>query len=524
MQIATVEQMRAMDRAAVDRFGITELQLMENAGLAAFRVLAERWGVWGKRFLVLCGPGNNGGDGFVVARKILADGGEPVVALLGEPSRYQGAAAANLEIVKRTEIPLTVIEDAEALKPILCGCHGVVDALLGTGLSKPVTGLCAAVIETVNATGLPVVSLDIPSGVNGDSGQVLGTAIRAHLTVTFGLPKPGNLLYPGAAHGGELFVSRISFPPELTSACELQLAVNTPPPLPPRDPAGYKGSFGDALFIAGSEGYYGAPVLAATAMLKAGGGYSRLAAPASVVPHLAAPGSELVFLPQAATEAGSIARSNLEALMAASVGCDITVLGPGISLDRETGMLVRELAARIHAPLVLDGDALTAVAQEPAILARRPGPTVLTPHLGEMARLTGKEKAAILADPVGTARKAAADFKAVVALKGAHTLVALPDGRVFVNLTGNHGMATAGAGDVLTGAIAAMYGLGLALEPAVCLAVFLHGLAGDLAAEAVGPDGVTAGEILAHLPAAVRAHREGLPARLQAGCRLTVVS
>jgi NAD(P)H-hydrate epimerase len=524
MQIATVEQMRAMDRAAVDRFGITELQLMENAGLAAFRVLAERWGVWGKRYLVLCGPGNNGGDGFVVARKILADGGDPVVALLGEPSRYQGAAAANLEIVKRTEIPLTVIEDAEALKPILCGCHGVVDALLGTGLSKPVTGLFADVIETVNATGLPVLSLDIPSGVNGDSGQVLGTAIRAHLTVTFGLPKPGNLLYPGCAHGGELFVSRISFPPELTAACELQLAVNTPPPLPPRDPAGYKGSFGDALFIAGSEGYYGAPVLAATAMLKAGGGYSRLAAPAPVVPHLAAPGSELVFLPQAATEAGSIARSNLEALMAASVGCDITVLGPGISLDRETGMLVRELAARIHAPLVLDGDALTAVSQEPAILARRPGPTVLTPHLGEMARLTGKEKAAVLADPVGIARKAAADFKAVVVLKGAHSLVALPDGRVFVNLTGNHGMATAGAGDVLTGAVAAMFGLGLALEPAVCLAVFLHGLAGDLAAEAIGPDGVTAGEILAHLPAAVRAHREGLPGGLQAGCRLTVVS
>jgi NAD(P)H-hydrate epimerase len=524
MHIATVAQMRAMDRAAIERFGIAELQLMENAGSAAYRVMAERWGVWGKRYLILCGPGNNGGDGFVVARKILADGGEPVVVLLGEPANYQGAAAANRDILSRLGLSFTILEDVEALKPLLCECHGVVDALLGTGLSKPVSGLFAAAIEAVNASGLPVLSLDIPSGVNGDNGQIMGTAVKAHLTVTFGLPKAGNLLFPGFARGGELFVSRISFPPELTAACDLKLAVNSPPPLPPRDPAGYKGSFGDALFIAGSADYYGAPVLAATAMLKAGGGYSRLAAPAPIVPHLAAPGSELVFLPQAATEAGSIARSNLEALMAASVGCDITVLGPGISLDRETGMLVRELAARIHAPLVLDGDALTAISQEPAILARRPGPTVLTPHLGEMARLTGKEKAAILADPVGTARKAAADFKAVVVLKGAHTLVALPDGRVFVNLTGNHGMATAGAGDVLTGAIAAMYGLGLALEPAVCLAVFLHGLAGDLAAEALGPDGITAGEILAHLPAAVRAHREGLPARFQGCCRLTLVS
>jgi NAD(P)H-hydrate epimerase len=524
MHIATVAQMRAMDRAAIDRFGIAELQLMENAGSAAYRVMAERWGVWGNRYLVLCGPGNNGGDGFVVARKILADGGEPVVALLGEPARYQGAAAANLEILRRLGLTVTHLEDAEALEPLLCGCDGVVDALLGTGLSKPVSGLFAAVIEAVNASGRPVLSLDIPSGVNGDNGQIMGTAVKAHLTVTFGLPKAGNLLFPGFARGGELFVTHIGLPPDLTAACDLQLAVNGPPPLPRRDPAGYKGSFGDALFIAGSEGYYGAPVLAATAMLKAGGGYARLAAPAPIVPHLAAPGSEVVFLPQAATEAGSIARSNLEALAAASFGCDITVLGPGISLDRETAMLVRELAARIHGPLVLDGDALTAVSQDPALLARRPGPTVLTPHLGEMARLTGKEKADILADPVGAARQAAEDFKAVVVLKGAHTLVALPDGRVFVNLTGNHGMATAGAGDVLTGAIAAMFGLGLALEPAVCLAVFLHGLAGDLAAEALGPDGVTAGEILAHLPAAVRAHREGLPARFQGCCRLTLVS
>ena len=282
MKIATVSHMRALDRSAIENYGIPETLLMENAGLAAYRVLRDRLPVNGRRILVLCGSGNNGGDGLVVARKIFSEGGQPQVLLLSDPARYRGAAAVNWEIVQSLDIPVQAYSSPKTLDEDLAACHLVVDAIFGTGLSKPVQGAYAEVITRVNARRRPVVSLDIPSGIHGDNGLVMGTAIRADLTVTFGLPKVGNLLYPGFAHGGKLFATHISFPPALTQSSELAITLNAPPPLPARDPAGHKGSFGDALFICGAAGYFGAPYLAAMALLKAGGGYARLAAPAMV--------------------------------------------------------------------------------------------------------------------------------------------------------------------------------------------------------------------------------------------------
>jgi NAD(P)H-hydrate epimerase len=370
-----------------------------------------------------------------------------------------------------------------------------------------VRGAYAEVIARVNASRRPVVSLDIPSGIHGDNGQVMGTAIRADLTVTFGLPKVGNLLYPGFANGGALFATHISFPPALTRSSELAIALNTPPPLPGRDPAGHKGSFGDALFICGAAGYFGAPYLAAMALLKAGGGYARLAAPAAIVPTIAALGPELVFLPQAETAAGSLSLSNLDYLIDAAQSRDMVVVGPGLSREEETAQVVRRLVETLPQPLLIDGDGLTAVSAAPENLARRPGETVLTPHMGEMARLTGLTKEAIREDPVGVLRKTAARLQAYVVLKGAHSLIGCPDQRVFVNTTGSHAMATAGAGDVLTGTIAAMLGTGLPLDMAVCKGVALHGAAGDIAAEAKGADGVTAQDVLECLPEAVRRDR-----------------
>jgi hydroxyethylthiazole kinase-like uncharacterized protein yjeF len=507
MKIATVSQMRTMDRRAIEDFGIPEELLMENAGLAAYRVLRDRFPVQNRPILILCGSGNNGGDGLVVARKIFSDGGRPQVLLLGDPNRYQGAAALNWKIVQALAIDTQAYTAPKDLETHLANGPLVVDAILGTGLSKPVRGRYAQVIDQVNACPCPVLSLDIPSGIHGDTGRVMGTAVCADLTVTFGLPKVGNLLYPGCRYGGALYSSPISFPPELTRSPLLTIALNQPPPLPVRDPAGHKGTFGDVLFVAGAAGYYGAPFLSAMALLKAGGGYARLAAPASIVPTLAALGPELVFLPQAETADGSLALSNQDRLVELARPRDMVVVGPGLSRNEETAQLVRQLVQTVPGPVLVDGDGLTAISAAQDVLGRRSGATVLTPHLGEMARLTGLTKAAIQEDPIGILQKTAARLGAHIVLKGAHSLIGCPDQRVFVNTTGSHAMATAGSGDVLTGTIAAMLGAGLPIDMAVCKGVALHGAAGDIAAANMGADGVTAGDILRHLPEAVRRDR-----------------
>jgi hydroxyethylthiazole kinase-like uncharacterized protein yjeF len=303
-------------------------------------------------------------------------------------------------------------------------------------------------------------------------------------------------------------VSHISYPAPLSRAEEVKVAVNQPPALPPRRPEGHKGTFGDVLFVAGAAGYYGAPTYAALSLLKAGGGYARLAAPRSVTPALGAIASELVFMPQPETKSGSLSLDALEGLLKVAAKEAFVVVGPGLSLVDETQELVRRLVAAVEVPLLVDGDGLTAVSGETGVLQRRKRPTVLTPHPGEMARLTRLEVAEVLADPVGVLQRACAELGAVIVLKGAHSLVGLPDGTVSVNLTGNSGMASAGSGDVLTGTIAAMAGQGLEVGDAVTAGVLVHGLAGDLAAATIGEDGMTARDVLEHLPAAVATYRE----------------
>jgi len=508
MKVATTEEMRAMDRYAIETLGISDEILMENAGIAAACALAGEMEIAGRRFAVFCGGGNNGGDGFVVARKIHSGGGIVKVFLLADRNRYKGAARKNLDRLLNLAVDVRPVESVEDVRSYILHSHAIVDAIFGTGLDRDVEGLPREVIELINASGKPVLSLDIPSGVNGDTGNLMGKAIRATATVTFGLPKRGNLLYPGFLCGGKLYVTHISFPPELYDSETIRVEVNDPPPLPGRAPWGHKGDFGDVLFVAGAAGYYGAPAFSALSFLKAGGGYSRLAAPASVVPGLAAQAGEIVFVPQRETASGSIALRNRAALLELAGKVDLVVLGPGLSLAEETQKLVRELAAKIEKPVLIDGDGLTAVAKNSRFLKKRRYETVLTPHAGEMARITGKSVDAIEKDPVGILRETAAALDSIVVLKGAHTLIGFPDGRVFVNMSGNPGMATAGSGDVLTGAIGAMFGLGLPLQEAVRAGVFIHGLAGDIAAAGKGEDGITARDIMEGLPRAVAMVRE----------------
>ncbi len=508
MKISTVSEMRDLDRTAIEKFGIAEELLMENAGLAAYTVLNREVGVKGKTVAVFCGIGNNGGDGFVIARKILSDGGRVKVFILGDPGKYRGAAKLNLDIVSRLPVTVRQIISAESVNTDIAHYDAIVDAIFGTGLTRDVGGLYREIIEIINQSGKPVLSVDIPSGIDGDTGRILGAAVRADYTVTFGLPKIGNVLFPGYERCGKLFVTHISFPPSMYES--LKTEINIPPELPPRNKKGHKGSFGDVLFIAGARSYFGAPYFAAMSFLKAGGGYSRLAAPESVTPFIAARGSEFVFVPQKETAEGSISLKNKAALLELSEKTDMTVIGPGLSLAEETRQIVRELAADIRKPLLIDGDGITAVSENPDIIKQRKAETVLTPHPGEMARITGRSVKETEARRITVLRETAQSLNAVIVLKGAHSLIGYPDERVFVNMSGNSGMATAGSGDVLTGTIAAMFGLGLSVPDAVRKGVFIHGFSGDLAAENRGEDGMTAQDILDYLPLAVKMSRGGI--------------
>lgn len=508
MKVCTVAEIAALDDRAVEEHGISEAILMENAGAAVYDVIRDQLGVAGRRFVVVCGAGNNGGDGFVIARRLLSAGGAVRTFALAKPDRYKGAARQNLETLQRCGAAIELDADPAALAEALAGADAAVDALLGTGVTRDVEGRYREAIDALNASPAPIFSVDIPSGVDGDTGAIHGVAVRAAATVTFGLPKRGNLLYPGTELCGRLYVSHISYPPVLVAAEEIPVEASAPPPLPARQVDGHKGSFGETLFVAGAASYFGAPTLSALSLLKAGGGYARLAAPRSLTPHLAPLASEVVYMPQAETEDGSLSLAAVEEIAGIAAAVDFVVLGPGVSLAEETQQLVRRLAAAIDAPLLIDGDGLTAIAEDLDVVRRRRSPTVLTPHPGEMARLTGSAIGAIAADPIAAVEELAADLGATIVLKGAHSLIGTPDRRVFINPTGNSGMGSAGVGDVLTGAIAAMSGLGLELGDATRAGVFIHGLAGDLAAAAKGEDGMTARDVLEQLPAAVRAYRE----------------
>ncbi len=508
MKVSTVAQMRNLDRSATEEFGISEDLLMENAGQAVYFVMLKEFGIKDKRFAVFCGSGNNGGDGFVVARKIHSNGGEAKVFLLDDETKFKGVARRNFEILSKLPIEISRVGSVESIGSALLQCDAVVDAVFGTGLIREVSGIYQDVIRAINDSKRTVFSVDIPSGINGDTGEVMGIAVKADYTVTFGLPKIGNMLYPGYDHCGKLYVSHISFPPSLYDTDSIKVEINSPAQLPERDKNAHKGDFGEVLFIAGASSYLGAPYFSALSFLKAGGGYSRLATPISISSFLANKGSEIVFLPQKETGSGSIALESKDQLLKLSEKMDMVVLGPGLSLDEETQELTRELAQGIEKPLLIDGDGITAIAGDLARIKNRRAATILTPHLGEMSRITESTISEINKDKIGVLQKTAKELNAIIVLKGAHSLIAHPDETVYINMSGNPGMATAGSGDVLTGAIAAMFGLGLSLADAVRTGVFIHGFSGDLAAKDKGEDGITAQDIMDYLPRTLMRYRK----------------
>jgi hydroxyethylthiazole kinase-like uncharacterized protein yjeF len=492
MKVVSAEQMKRIDRLTQEEFGVPGLILMERAALTVLEAMESRFGeLAGKHIFICCGKGNNGGDGLALARLLKEKAVEVTVILAFERGDLQGLAAQNLELAVRFDVKLR--QWSELPPGGLEAADIIVDALLGTGtVGKPKDPL-ASIIQAVNHSGKPVVAVDIPSGVAVDSGQAGDTVIKAVLTVTFGLPKPGLLCYPGAEYAGELIVKQVGFPLRLLEDETIAINLTTGPDirrlLPKRPWTAHKGTNGHLLVIGGSPGMTGAVALASSAALRAGCGL--------VTAGLRA---DLAFLEKPA----EVIVTPWPELIHRWEDFRAIVFGPGLSKREDGELLLVELLQRSKAPSVIDADGLNILAANPKLFKEFKQPAVLTPHPGEMARLTGLTVPEIQADRIGLARRYAAEWRVTIALKGARTIIAAPDGRIFINPTGNPGMATAGTGDVLAGMIGGFIAQGLEVTAAAVAGVYLHGLAGDLAALQFGPVGVIAGDLIADIPIAIK--------------------
>jgi NAD(P)H-hydrate epimerase len=518
IRLATAAEMREADRRASDAFGIPSLVLMENAGRGAADAVERVFGpARGRRVAVVCGRGNNGGDGFVTARHLAARGATVSVWLVGAADGVRGDARTNLEALRRAGWTLAELAEAQggagvaALRRALVHTDLVVDALLGIGVRGAATGLTASVIEALNEADRPICALDLPSGLSADRGDVTGPAIRAHLTVTFGLPKAALYLYPAAGHAGRVELADLGVPRawlEEGLRVGVMEAADARRLLPARAPDAHKGRHGHLLVVAGSAGKTGAAVLAALGALRSGAGLVTCALPATQQPIVAARLAEAMTEPLPETGSRTLSGKALDRLLELAGRMAAVAIGPGAGLEAETQGLLRDLVVAVERPMVVDADALTALAGQPGRLREARGPRILTPHPGEAARLLGGSVADVQADRIESARRLADAAGAWVALKGAGTVVASPGGEAVLNPTGNPGLATGGTGDVLTGIVGGLLAQGLDPEAAVRAAVYLHGLAGDLAAGERGQAGLLAGDVADKVPAALRRLRE----------------
>jgi hydroxyethylthiazole kinase-like uncharacterized protein yjeF len=496
----TPAESAALDRTSAER-GITAGRLMEKAGRAvALGAVRLAGGAYGKRAVVVCGKGNNGGDGLVAARHLKRKGLGVCVVLLDDPAAYHGPAATNFRRFHMADGRWRRCSP-DLLARELARADVAVDAIFGTGFHGPTTGDTKAAIGSVNETAAPVVAVDIPSGVEGETGAVRGEAVRADLTVTLGALKPGLVFHPGAALAGSIEIADIGFPADLLrSDLSLVEEADVARLIPRRDPEGNKRASGTVLILAGSGSMTGAAILAARAAYRAGAGLVTLAVPQRILPVVESAVAEATFLPLPETNDGAVSDKAWAALSERLDDVNAVGVGPGLSTGPPTAELVRRVVAECPVPIVLDADGLNAFTGRGTELTARVSDAVLTPHAGEFGRLTGLSSREVLEDRVGHARKAAAEFRCTVLLKGSRTVVAEPEGRAFVNPTGGPYLATGGTGDVLTGTIAALLARKLSSPEAAIVGAYVHGLAGRAAAEEFG-EGTVASDVLALLPA-----------------------
>ena len=497
--VITPSEAVELDRAAQQR-GIAAVDLMERAGAAVARACVDLLGgTYGRRAVVLCGKGNNGGDGYVAARHLARWGVRVAAIALEDPSVLRGPAGANARrLTAETDARLRRSSPA-LLERELARADVAIDALFGTGFRGVPEGEVAEAIEAVNASLLPVVSVDIPSGVDGATGAAPGAVIRADLTVTFGAAKTGAVLLPGAEYAGDVRVVDIGFPDDLLpDSCGLTEPDDVVGVLPERATDGHKKASGTLVIVAGSRRMTGAVRLLAHAAGRIGAGYVVVAVPASILPVVQLGLTETVFLPLAETADGTVAPAAHDAVLEALAGADALAMGPGLSTNADTQAFVRGVLRESPVPVVLDADGLNAFAGDEELLADRKTEVVLTPHLGELARLSGGHDG----DRLTAARALAARTNGVALVKGSRTAIAAPDGSARINPTGSPFLATAGTGDVLTGTIGGLVAAGLPPFDAAWAGAYLHGLAGILAGEGFG-EGTLAGDVAERLPAAI---------------------
>jgi NAD(P)H-hydrate epimerase len=485
MKLVTAKQMQNLDGIAINRYNVPGLELMENAGQATVDAIVARFGSpVDKLITILVGPGNNGGDGLVIARLLHLQGGRPEVYMLVAADTLKGDAGTNFELLAKLPVPVHYLlkhDTISTIKDPLAKSWLVVDSLFGTGLTRDVTGRFAEVIGAINEAHRPVVAVDIPSGLCSDTGKPLGVCVCADLTVTFGLAKTGQVSYPGKTYVGELVIADIGIPSEavhqLDTGCELlddQVSIL----LPLRTPTAHKGTFGHLLIVAGSTGKTGAAMLCANGGLRCGTGLVTLCVPHDLNPIFETTLCEAMTVPLPSAKGFCSIEDYLQ-IAEAAANKDSIALGPGLGMEKQTVELVEKLYQEYKLPMVVDADGLNILAGNTGAIKNPPAPRILTPHPGEMSRLSSCSTAAIQNNRLQAARNFAIKNNVYVVLKGAATVIAAPDQRTAVCPTGNPGMAAGGMGDVLTGIIGGFLAQGLDPWAAACLGVYAHGLAGD---------------------------------------------
>ncbi len=512
MKVLNASQMREVDRQTIEEVGIPGPVLMENAGREIFRALERRFPTLGnEKIVIVAGKGNNGGDGLVVARHLANHGAKPLVLLLAGGSEVKGDAALNLGIARAAGIDIREIGNAgdwRRRRAALRDATVLVDAVFGTGLLRAAEGLYADAIQDINAARAYKIAVDIPSGLSSDGFELIGPAVKADLTVTLGAPKIAHVLPPAEDYVGELVVADIGIPRRLLDdprhKLEMAGTAGLLPVFARRKNDTHKGTYGHVLVISGSLGKTGAAVMAGKAALKTGAGLVTVATPASCLPIVARSMAELMTEPLEETPEKTIAAGAADRAAALANGKDVVLIGPGISTHPSTGDFLYKLLPRLRGPAVIDADGLNLLGLRPEMLARLPRPAILTPHPGEFARLTGLSTAEVLSRRLELAPSFASEHDVYLILKGYRTLTAAPDGRVFINRTGNPGMATGGSGDVLSGILASL--LAQLKDPllAAVAGVYVHGLSGDLAARELSEKALVAGDIIRFLPKALK--------------------
>ncbi|NLY74424.1 MAG: NAD(P)H-hydrate dehydratase [Firmicutes bacterium] len=491
MKVASAAEMNQIDRSAQDEYHIPGMILMERAALAVRRVIGERFGRAAKKIYIFCGKGNNGGDGLALARLLAEREADVTVVTAFDRAQYRGLAEENLIRAEKYGLPIVPWEDLNPAE--LRHADLIVDALLGTGATGAPKGAVAEIISMINDSGKPVVAVDLPSGVNVDNGRISGVAVKAKITVTFGLPKPGLLIYPGAEACGELIVDPIGFPRRLLESGALKINCLSDAEvrelLPKRAPTTHKGAAGHVLVIGGAMGMTGAVALCSLGALRAGAGLVT-----------AAVQNQNAFFEKPA-EVMSLSWDKAAQLYEKA---SAIVFGPGVSVQEQSRALLTEVLASSKVPIVIDADGLNLLAADAIDLRKIDLPLILTPHPGEMSRLTKLPVAEVQENRIDIARRFAKETGVTLVLKGARTIIADRDENIYINRTGNPGMATAGMGDALAGIICGLLVQGMNPLEAAVSGAYLHGLAGDLAVEKRGPVGITTTDLLQEYPAAVK--------------------